>query len=419
MERWHRDNQFKEITHLNYRVHSMSLVTDIFSSRLASHYTKFDVANRLLFTGHSHQAWPDIALDGLIEAFDVAATRVDTKWDVVFEKIGVMSDYLKQYYDDPEGHYTHCENTHHMIVRWLSALDLRENPRIVTTDTEFYSLYRQLTRLEEEGIEVEYVPALPLEGFASRLESALNDKTAAVMLSRVYFEHSLINIELPQVAKLCREKAIPLLIDDYHGTNVVPISVRDTGLDEAFILIGGYKYMQWGEGNCFMRSPKDCEMRPVVTGWFSAFSSLKQPRSKQVNYDSGAWRFYGATFDGTSAFRGAAVTKFFEREGLTPKVLQKLYAEHVAYMKYAFLKLDLDPSVIRLAHDYDLRHNAGFLALRSPIALKLFEILKSEGVLTDCRGEILRFGSAPYMTSRQIDQAFDILASIVKKEQIL
>lgn len=397
----------------------MSLLTDIFSSRLATHYSRFDVANRLLFTGHSHQAWPDVALDGVIEAFDVTASRVDTKWDVVFEKIGVMSDYLKQYYDDPDGHYTHSENTHHLIVRWLSALDLRSKSRIVTTDTEFYSLYRQLTRLEEEGIEVVYVPALPLEGFTERLESEIDDKTAAVMLSRVYFEHSLINIELPQVAKLCKEHEIPLLIDDYHGTNVVPISVRDSGLEDAFILIGGYKYMQWGEGNCFMRSPANCDMRPVVTGWFSSFSSLKQPRSKQVSYDSGAWRFYGATFDGTSAFRGAAVTNFFEQEGLTANVLQKLYSEHVAYMKYTFLKLDLDPDVIKLAHEYDLRHNAGFLALRSPIALQLFESLKVEGVLTDCRDQILRFGSAPYMTSRQIDQAFHILAKIVKKEQNL
>lgn len=397
----------------------MSLVTDIFSTRLASHYTKFDVANRLLFTGHSHQAWPDVALDGMIEAFDVAASRVDTKWDVVFEKIGVMSDYLKLYYDDPDGHYTHSENTHHLIVRWISGLDLRSKPRIVTTDTEFYSLYRQLARLQEEGVEIVYVPALPLEGFAGRLEAALNDSTAAVMLSRVYFEHSLINIELPQVAQLCKAKEIPLMIDDYHGTNVVPLSVRESGLEDAFILIGGYKYMQWGEGNCFMRSPAVCDMRPVVTGWFSAFSTLKQPRSSVVQYDSGAWRFYGATFDGTSAFRGAAVTKFFAQEGLTPKLLQKMYAEHVAHMKYTFLKLDLDPGIIRLAHNYPLVNNGGFLALRSPYAIKLFELLKAEGVLTDCRGEILRFGSAPYMTSRQIDQAFDILGNIVKKEQYL
>ena len=40
---------------------------------LARHYGRFDVANRLLLTGHSHQAWPDVALHGQIEAFTDAA----------------------------------------------------------------------------------------------------------------------------------------------------------------------------------------------------------------------------------------------------------------------------------------------------------------------------------------------------------
>ena len=395
----------------------MPLQTDIYSEKLSQHYTKFDVSNRLLFTGHSHQAWPDVALDGLFEGFDVAARFVDTKWDQVFEKIGIMRDYLRSYYDDPDGNYTHCENTHHLIVRWLSALDLKNKPRLITTDTEFYSLYRQLSRLQEEGIEVVYVPALPLEGFAERLKSELTDKTAGVMISRVYFEHGLVNIELPQVASHCRDAGVPLLIDDYHGTNVVPLSIRVSGLEDCFMLIGGYKYLQWGEGNCFLRFPKDCEMRPVVTGWFATLSSLKEPRSTgQVRYDSGDWRFYGATFDGISAFRGAAVTDFFNEYGINSKILSKIYSEQIAYMKYKFLSLDLDPSQIKLAHTYSLTLNGGFLALRSPKSLEYFETLKKNGVLTDCRGDILRFGAAPYIVSRQIDDAFDILSKIVKKE---
>ena len=36
---------------------------------LAPHYSRFRVAERLLFTGHSHQAWPDVAFDGQVEAW--------------------------------------------------------------------------------------------------------------------------------------------------------------------------------------------------------------------------------------------------------------------------------------------------------------------------------------------------------------
>jgi selenocysteine lyase/cysteine desulfurase len=393
----------------------MPLTTDIFCERLSRHYTHFDVQNRLLFTGHSHQAWPDVALEGLIESFNVAASSVDTKWDTVFEKVEVMRSYLRDFYDDPDGGYTHGENTHNLFVRWLSGLDLSSRQTIVISDTEFYSIARQMDRLQEEGFTIKRVPALPLDGFSARLMEAIDSDTAAVMLSRIYFETGLINNELTECARICREKDIPLMIDDYHGTNVVPLSVRDAGLEDAFILIGGYKYLQWGEGNCFMRFPESCTMRPVITGWFSGFSSLKKGRLPgEVAYDEGHLRFAGATFDGVSAFRGAAVTDFFREQELTPALLRRLYMEHTAYMKYAFLNLDLDPRKIRLSHDYPVGYVGGFLSLRGADAQMYWSKLKDAGVLTDCRGEIMRFGSAPYMVSAQMNQAFGILADIVR-----
>ena len=48
---------------------------------LAAHYTRFRVGERLLLTGHSHQAWPDAAFDGQVEAFEDAARLVDDKWE--------------------------------------------------------------------------------------------------------------------------------------------------------------------------------------------------------------------------------------------------------------------------------------------------------------------------------------------------
>ena len=33
------------------------------ASALAEHYTRFRVSERLLLTGHSHQAWPDVAFE--------------------------------------------------------------------------------------------------------------------------------------------------------------------------------------------------------------------------------------------------------------------------------------------------------------------------------------------------------------------
>jgi len=75
----------------------------------------------------------------------------------------------------------------------------------------------------------------------------------------------------------------------------------DDGLGSVFVLGGGYKYCQLGEGNAFLRVPPDCELRPVVTGWFSEFRQMGQVGScHAVEYGSGAARFAGATYDPVS-----------------------------------------------------------------------------------------------------------------------
>src|SRR2546425_2345343 len=53
---------------------------------LAPHYSRFRVAERLLLTGHSHQAWPDVGFEGQVEAWADAAGVVDEKWQRVGEE---------------------------------------------------------------------------------------------------------------------------------------------------------------------------------------------------------------------------------------------------------------------------------------------------------------------------------------------
>ena len=53
---------------------------------LAKHYTRFRVSERILLTGHSHQAWPDVAFEAQQQAWLDAAELVDDVWDKAFEK---------------------------------------------------------------------------------------------------------------------------------------------------------------------------------------------------------------------------------------------------------------------------------------------------------------------------------------------
>lgn len=393
---------------------SASNSIDTLAKKLRPYYSHFRLDDRLLFSGHSHQAWPDVALEGQKEYFHVSADLVDKKWDVAFEKAEILRGYLRDYYDDEDGLYCLEENTHVLFVSWLSSLDLKNKPRIITTGSEFHSLYRQLHRLEEEGIEIVYLDKDPDESFVDRITKEMNDSTAAVMLSRVYFQSSLINQQLTEIASVARKHGIPVMIDDYHGTNVVPLSIKKAGLDDCFILIGGYKYLQWGEGNCFLRFPKDCNYRPAITGWFASFSTLDVPRTDApTHYDDGNQRFATGTYDSSSQFRAAKVVELFRDQSLNPDVLRSQYLAQVSLLKEEFLKKDFNPEVIKLTHNRPLTENGGFLSLTSPIAREIRADLLSRDVFTDARADIIRFGPAPYITESEIIKAIDELEKSV------
>ncbi len=382
---------------------------------LAGHYSRFAVADRLLLTGHSHQAWPDVGFEAQLAAWTDAARYVDDKWDRAFAEAERVRAGFGRLLGDAGGGIALGANTHELIVRLLSALPLRARPRLVTTDGEFHTIRRQLDRLAEEGLDVVRVPEMPLEGVAERVAAAVDDRTALVLVSAVFFDTGRIARGLRVVAERCRRHGASLLVDAYHALNVVPLSLDAEGLTDAFVVGGGYKYCQLGEGNCFLRLPRDTDLRPVVTGWFSEFTALADSqRPDRVVYGQGADRFAGATYDPTSHYRAAAVFDFFRSHGLTVDVLREVSQHQIRLLATTFDDLDLPPDLITRDRGAGVEELGGFLALRSPIAGDLVRRLRAGGMLTDARGDVLRLGPAPYLSDRQLKDAVALLGEAVR-----
>lgn len=381
---------------------------------LAPFYSRFRVADRLLLTGHSHQAWPDCGFEAQSRAWLDAAEYVDDKWDHAFERAERVRAGYTRLLGDPGDGIALAPNTHELVVRLLSALPLRTRPRLVTTDGEFHTIRRQLDRLAEEGLELIRVAEQPAESVAERLAAAVDDRTALVLVSAVFFDTGRIARNLDQVAASCGRHGSALLVDVYHALNVVPLSLAAEGLGNAFVVGGGYKYCQLGEGNCFLRLPPDTALRPVVTGWFSEFTALAERQGGRVAYGQGGDRFAGATYDPTSHYRAAAVFDFFRDHGLTPRLLRQVSQAQIAVLASAFDALDLDPAVVTRNRSVPLEEVGGFLALRAPHAVALTRALRNHGVMTDARGDALRFGPAPYLSDTQLSDAMQALGEVVR-----
>jgi len=384
---------------------------------LAPNYSRFRVGERLLLTGHSHQAWPDVGFAAQQRAWLDAADLVDDKWDRAFSQADRVARGYAALLDDRDGNIALAANTHELVVRFLSALPLRERPRIVTTDGEFYTLRRQLDRLSEVGVEIVRVSADPVDSVAERAAAAVNDATAAVAISCVFFESARIVRGLAEVQRACDSAGALLLVDAYHALGAIPFSLVDEGLEGAFVVGGGYKYCQLGEGNGFLRIPPGCELRPVVTGWFSDFESLGQAPdvTGRVSYGSGSARFAGATYDPTSHYRAAEVFDFFQRHDLNPELLREISQHQVGLLCERFDRLDLPAAVIRRDRQVPLERLGGFLALHSPHAGTLHARLLERKVFTDYRAEVLRLGPAPYLSDNQLIEAMSILGELAQE----
>ena len=213
---------------------------------LAAHYSRFRVAERLLLTGHSHQAWPDVGFEAQQRAWLDAAEYVDRKWERAAEQAWRVRTGFAALLDVAPEQIALGQNTHELVTRWLSALPIRTRPRLVTTDGEFHTIRRQMDRLAEEGLQVVKVAAAPCDTLAERLERAVDDRTAGALVSSVLYETAEIVPGLDRVAHACERVGAGLLVDAYHHLNVVPFDVAAAGLETAFITGGGYKVLPAG-----------------------------------------------------------------------------------------------------------------------------------------------------------------------------
>lgn len=396
----------------------MEAVGDFDQEALRAAYGRFlnAVPGRILLTGHSHQAWPDVAEDALAQAFDDAARLVDHKWsEAVFPKIQAVGAAILERMGFPRSDaIAFGKSTHELAYRLITCLPPPQTrPRVVTTDGEFHSLHRQLRRLAEEGMDVAWVPARPREELAERILEALIPGTAMLALSAVLFEDAYIVPRLSEILERATSIGAVPLVDAYHAFNVVPLE-WGPAKDRIFVTAGGYKYAAFGEGICWLRVPTGCELRPVYTGWFADFGALSGERGGEVSYGPGGERFAGATFDPTSFYRAEAVLKHWERFGLTPERLRAISLRQTERILQRFDAAGLGD---RIASSREGARRGGFVAVHTEEAASIVARLRDQGVLVDSRRSILRLGPAPYLTDAEIDQGADAAIHAIQREK--
>lgn len=376
-------------------------------------YGRFLEPGRVLLTGHSHQAWPDVVAAAPLECFEDAATFVDDKWgERVFPLVAqVGRGILERLGLDPADPIAFGSSTHELVFRLLGCLP--PGARVVTTEGEFHSLDRQLRRLEEDGLRVHWVASEPRATLLERLREAVTPGTALLAVSAVFFEDAFVLPGLEELVLHAERQGALALIDAYHAFNVVPLP-WGAAARHAFVTAGGYKYAAMGEGICFLRLPPAAErLRPPFTGWFADFGALEGPRRRgePVGYAPGGARFAGATFDPTPFYRARAALGHFDRFGLSPARLREISLAQTAQILDALDRAGLG-DLVRSPREPERR--GGFVAVEVPgppdRAAEVTRALRARRVFVDARGGRVRLGPAPYVSPKEIERGVSVLS---------
>jgi len=362
---------------------------------------------RLHFAAHSHHYWPDVAFDAQQRCWEDAARLADRKWETIFGEVvpraqagiaGILS------LSDPAS-LAFGPNTHGFLLRLLSCMPQDRAIRVLCTDGEFHSFERQLRRLEEAGrAEVSRVQTEPFESFTGRFaEAAAEGGSDLIYLSQVFYNSGYAVPDLAGIVAAVPEPEALVVIDGYHGFLARPTDLSAVG-DRAFYMSGGYKYAMAGEGVCFLHCPSGRAERPPDTGWFAAFGALTAKAEGQVPYGADGSRFLGATFDPVGVYRQIAVFDWLTAEGITAAAIH----DHAVALQESFVTampglgipgLSAENLVVPLEES----NRGNFLTFRTPEAGPLYEALLARNIITDHRGDRLRFGFGIYQDERDVE----------------
>jgi kynureninase len=387
---------------------------------LREHFSEFRNAqpSRIHLAAHSHHFWPDAACAAHRRALEDAARLADNKWDTIFGALvpRVQRGIASILRLPDAATIAFAPNTHDFVRRLLSALPMGLTPRILTSDSEFHSFTRQIARLEEDGLlSVERISAEPFASFSERFASAARrGEHDLTFVSQIFFNSAGASGSLDDIANAVRDTKSLIVIDGYHGFMALPTDFAARA-NRAFYLAGGYKYAMAGEGVCFMHCPPGFAMRPRDTGWFATFGALSREAGGFVAYGTNGLRFMGATFDPTGLYRMAAVFDWMNEIGLEVSAIH----DHVLVLQDLF-RAGIVRAKVRALCDARLvtpvtagTSRGHFLTYELENAQALHDRLARANIITDVRGQRIRFGFGCYHTADEIEAAVAAIARVI------
>ncbi|MEW6145001.1 MAG: aminotransferase class V-fold PLP-dependent enzyme [Thermodesulfobacteriota bacterium] len=243
----------------------------------------------------------------LIEASERAILGYD-RWMERVEEVRALSARLVGAGKDE---IAFIKNTSHGISIVTGGLDWKEGDNVIVFEKEFPSNVYPWLDLKRKGVEVRLVPLEDDRVRLEAIEGLIDKRTRLVSMSSVQSLNGFM-IDLRELGRICRSHGALFFVDAIQSLGVVPMDVRESGID--FLAADGHKWLLAPEGTgiFYCRMELASELMPNLIGWKSVKSDYDF-ENIDFTLKENALRFEEGSFNvmGIRAL-GAALDMLFE-----------------------------------------------------------------------------------------------------------
>jgi selenocysteine lyase/cysteine desulfurase len=237
----------------------------------------------------------------------------------------------------------------------------------------------------------------------------IDEQTAIVNTNRVLFESSWI-MDLPPIVEAAHERGAYVLVDDFHGSGIVPIDVHALGID--FLLTGVLKWLCGGQGLSFLYCRRDIieSLEPLIVGWFGTVDPFDFDRSG-LRLRPDARRFETGTYPLPQAWTASGGLDIILEVGVD-RIRARNQELTAAIIEHA------DEIGLEVLSPRAHARRGGLVRVRvpggRPAAERVLHTLFAKDVVLDQRGDALRISPHFFNDEAEIDRCFVELAALLK-----
>jgi selenocysteine lyase/cysteine desulfurase len=194
-------------------------------------------------------------------------------------------------------------------------------------------------------------------------------------------------------------------VDAYQTLGTMPVDVRATGVD--FLACGNLKFLMGVPGVAFLYVRRELipRLEPAVTGWFGRVDPFAfEP--KQLDWSATASRFDTGT--------PPIINVYVARAGM--EIINSIGAANIRDWLEVLGQRLIDGGRARgleLHGTPDISRKTATTAFIVPQSHAVEVEMRSRGVLPSARGPVIRLAPHFYNTLDDVDNALDVLASVV------